>query len=120
MTTSVKRGSSASRRCWPCAWAAGAQRTPGRGAAAAAAGVPRRKVRREVSVTGGKLRAPPDRPGNCRRTRDEQRYCARMRVFRLIQPVDDIEVAVAFYGAVLGDPGERIAVNRHYFTCGGV
>lgn len=42
------------------------------------------------------------------------------RVFRLIQPVDDIEVAVAFYAAVLGAPGERISVNRHYFTCGGV
>lgn len=42
------------------------------------------------------------------------------RVFRLIQPVDDIETAVAFYTAVLGDPGERIAVNRHYFTCGDV
>ncbi|MEV6830941.1 VOC family protein [Amycolatopsis sp. NPDC051102] len=42
------------------------------------------------------------------------------RVFRLIQPVDDIGVAVAFYAAVLGAPGERIAVNRHYFTCGGV
>ncbi|SFW57345.1 VOC family protein [Amycolatopsis australiensis] len=42
------------------------------------------------------------------------------RVFRLIQPVDDIEAAVAFYGRVLGDAGERIALNRHYFTCGGV
>jgi uncharacterized glyoxalase superfamily protein PhnB len=42
------------------------------------------------------------------------------RVFRLIQPVDDIETAVAFYSRVLGGPGERIALNRHYFTCGGV
>jgi uncharacterized glyoxalase superfamily protein PhnB len=42
------------------------------------------------------------------------------RVFRLIQPVDDIETAVAFYARVIGDPGERIALNRHYFTCGGV
>ncbi|WP_439384533.1 VOC family protein [Amycolatopsis lexingtonensis] len=42
------------------------------------------------------------------------------RVFRMIQPVDDIEVAVAFYTAVLGHPGERIAVNRHYFHCGDV
>jgi uncharacterized glyoxalase superfamily protein PhnB len=42
------------------------------------------------------------------------------RVFRLIQPVDDIETAVAFYALVIGDPGERIALNRHYFTCGGV
>ncbi|MDT7805371.1 MAG: hypothetical protein QOI78_8804 [Actinomycetota bacterium] len=42
------------------------------------------------------------------------------RVFRLIQPVDDIETAVAFYGRVLGDAGERIALNRHYFTCGSV
>jgi uncharacterized glyoxalase superfamily protein PhnB len=42
------------------------------------------------------------------------------RVFRLIQPVDDIETAVAFYARVFDDPGERIALNRHYFTCGGV
>ncbi|WP_410617851.1 VOC family protein [Amycolatopsis sp. cmx-8-4] len=42
------------------------------------------------------------------------------RVFRLIQPVDDIEAAVAFYARVIGDPGERVALNRHYFTCGGV
>lgn len=40
-----------------------------------------------------------------------------MRVFRLIQPVDDIEAATVFYAAVLGHPGERISVNRHYFTC---
>ncbi|MEU7789369.1 MULTISPECIES: VOC family protein [unclassified Amycolatopsis] len=42
------------------------------------------------------------------------------RVFRMIQPVDDVEVAVAFYAAVLGQPGERIALNRHYFRCGDV
>lgn len=42
------------------------------------------------------------------------------RVFRLIQPVDDLETAVAFYAQVLGSPGERISANRHYFPCGGV
>jgi uncharacterized glyoxalase superfamily protein PhnB len=42
------------------------------------------------------------------------------RVFRLIQPVDDIQIAVAFYERVLGHRGERIAVNRHYFPCGDV
>lgn len=42
------------------------------------------------------------------------------RLFRLIQPVEDIETAAAFYRQVLGAPGERIAANRHYFECGGV
>ncbi len=41
------------------------------------------------------------------------------RLYRAILPVSDIERAAAFYGAVLGSPGERVAVNRHYWDCGG-
>jgi predicted enzyme related to lactoylglutathione lyase len=39
-------------------------------------------------------------------------------LYRVIQPVDDIEAAAAFYSRVLGTPGERISPGRHYFTCG--
>jgi len=37
------------------------------------------------------------------------------RLFRVILPVTDIDAAAAFYGAVLGEPGERVSINRHYF-----
>jgi predicted enzyme related to lactoylglutathione lyase len=37
----------------------------------------------------------------------------------VILPVADIERAAAFYGAVLGIPGNRISPGRHYFSCGG-
>lgn len=43
-----------------------------------------------------------------------------MKLFRVVVPVRDIEAASAFYGEVLGAPGERVGVNRHYFDCGGV
>lgn len=39
-------------------------------------------------------------------------------LYRVIQPVNDIEAAARFYGAVLGVAGERISPGRHYFTCG--
>lgn len=42
------------------------------------------------------------------------------RLFRLIVPVDDIEIATQFYSQILGSPGERIWVNRHYFCCGDI
>ncbi len=42
------------------------------------------------------------------------------RLFRVIVPVGDIEVAASFYGHILGDPGRRISPGRHYFGCGGV
>ncbi|KAA9151199.1 VOC family protein [Amycolatopsis acidicola] len=45
---------------------------------------------------------------------------ATPRLFRLAIPVDDIEAAVAFYGAAFGEPGERVWRNRHYFHCGEV
>lgn len=39
-------------------------------------------------------------------------------VFRVVMPAMDIEQSVAYYAAVLGAPGERVAPNRHYFECG--
>ena len=41
------------------------------------------------------------------------------RLFRVILPVSDVEVAAAFYGSVLGMPGTRVSGGRHYFDCGG-
>lgn len=35
-------------------------------------------------------------------------------------PVKDIERAAEFYSTVLGQKGNRISVNRHYFNLGGV
>jgi predicted enzyme related to lactoylglutathione lyase len=44
----------------------------------------------------------------------------RIRLFRVIVPVDGIDRAAAFYGAIFGNDGERVSVNRHYFDCDGV
>jgi len=43
-----------------------------------------------------------------------------MKIFRILVPVSDIERAAAFYGKVLGAPGQRITPGRHYFFCGEV
>jgi predicted enzyme related to lactoylglutathione lyase len=43
-----------------------------------------------------------------------------VNLHRLLLPVRDIEAASTFYGEVFGEPGERVAVNRHYFDGGGV
>ena len=43
-----------------------------------------------------------------------------IRLYRVILPVADIEVAAKFYGHVFGTPGERVSPGRHYFECGGV
>jgi predicted enzyme related to lactoylglutathione lyase len=40
-------------------------------------------------------------------------------LYRVIQPVTDVDAAAAFYGRVLGDPGRRVSPGRHYFDCGG-
>lgn len=40
-------------------------------------------------------------------------------LFRVIVLARDIEVASAFYAAVLGFGGERVSGGRHYFDCGG-
>lgn len=42
------------------------------------------------------------------------------RVFRVILPVSDINLAAAFYAAVFEKPGARISPGRHYFGCGSV
>jgi predicted enzyme related to lactoylglutathione lyase len=40
------------------------------------------------------------------------------RLYRVIQPVESIDVAAAFYSAVLESVGERVSPGRHYFVCG--
>jgi predicted enzyme related to lactoylglutathione lyase len=42
-----------------------------------------------------------------------------VELYRVIQPVKDIEAAARFYSQVLGTSGERVSGGRHYFTCGG-
>jgi predicted enzyme related to lactoylglutathione lyase len=41
-----------------------------------------------------------------------------IELYRVIQPVEDIEVAARFYAAVFDEPGERVSPGRHYFRCG--
>jgi catechol 2,3-dioxygenase-like lactoylglutathione lyase family enzyme len=36
-------------------------------------------------------------------------------LYRVILPVTDIEAAARFYGALLGEPGQRVSSGRHYF-----
>ena len=43
-----------------------------------------------------------------------------MKLFRVILPVSDIEAAAKFYGALFGQPGQRVSAGRHYFDCDGV
>lgn len=43
-----------------------------------------------------------------------------MKLHRILIPVRDIDAASRFYGEVFAAPGERVAVNRHYFDGGGV
>ena len=45
---------------------------------------------------------------------------ANARLYRVILPVSDIEVAATFYSHVFQDDGERVSPGRHYFDCGGV
>ena len=45
---------------------------------------------------------------------------AAARIFRVIMPVWDLDPAVQFYQALLGDEGMRVSPGRHYFDCGGV
>lgn len=39
-------------------------------------------------------------------------------LYRVVQPVNDIEAAVSFYSRVLRTPGERVSPGRHYFVYG--
>ena len=41
------------------------------------------------------------------------------RLYRVILPVTDVELASRFYGELLGFAGERVSGRRHYFDCGG-
>jgi predicted enzyme related to lactoylglutathione lyase len=41
------------------------------------------------------------------------------RLYRVILPVSDIETATSFYHDLLGQPGRRVSLGRHYFDCGG-
>ena len=43
-----------------------------------------------------------------------------MKLYRFLVAVRDIEAGSTFYAAVFEAPGERVAVNRHYFDCEGV
>ena len=40
-------------------------------------------------------------------------------LYRVIQPVRDLDEAAEFYARVFGTPGKRISNGRHYFDCGG-
>jgi predicted enzyme related to lactoylglutathione lyase len=42
-----------------------------------------------------------------------------VRLYRIILPVGDINLAAEFYAALLESPGERVSPGRHYFDCGG-
>ena len=42
-----------------------------------------------------------------------------LKLYRVIVPAYDIEIAVKFYSKILGFDGERISPGRHYFDCGG-
>ena len=42
-----------------------------------------------------------------------------MKLYRVIQPVNDIEIATQFYSTVTGKPGIRVSPGRHYFDLGG-
>jgi predicted enzyme related to lactoylglutathione lyase len=41
------------------------------------------------------------------------------RLFRVILPVADIDLAAEFYGRLLGTAGQRVWESRHYFDCAG-
>jgi predicted enzyme related to lactoylglutathione lyase len=42
-----------------------------------------------------------------------------VRLYRVILPVGDINLAAEFYGTLLSSPGDRVSPGRHYFDCGG-
>lgn len=43
----------------------------------------------------------------------------RLKLFRVILPVTDINLAEKFYSELLSMPGKRVSSGRHYFDCGG-
>ena len=42
------------------------------------------------------------------------------KLYRVILPVSDIDIAAKFYGYVFQIDGERVSPGRHYFDCNGV
>ena len=42
------------------------------------------------------------------------------KLYRVILPVSDIDLAANFYGYVFQVDGERVSPGRHYFDCNGV
>lgn len=44
----------------------------------------------------------------------------RPKLYRVIVPVSDIELATNFYGCIFDIKGERVSAGRHYFDCGGI
>jgi catechol 2,3-dioxygenase-like lactoylglutathione lyase family enzyme len=42
-----------------------------------------------------------------------------MHLYRVVLPVSDIELATAFYRALLGMPGARVSTGQHNFDCEG-
>jgi len=41
------------------------------------------------------------------------------KLYRVIHPVTDIDVAAKFYSEIFGEAGERVSSGRHYFDAGG-
>jgi predicted enzyme related to lactoylglutathione lyase len=58
--------------------------------------------------------------GVSRYRRKQTQEEAALRVFRILMPVPDIDAAATFYGALFGNPGERVSPGRHYFVAGEV
>ncbi|MGH9748559.1 MAG: VOC family protein [Candidatus Polarisedimenticolia bacterium] len=44
----------------------------------------------------------------------------RIRLYRVILPVEDIGQAALYYATLLGIEGVQVSPGRHYFDCGGV
>jgi uncharacterized glyoxalase superfamily protein PhnB len=42
-----------------------------------------------------------------------------IQLFRVIVPVNDVQLAQQFYGSLLEQEGVRVSPGRHYFGCGG-
>lgn len=54
-----------------------------------------------------------------RASADEAPHPMTPRMYRVIVPVTDLDVAVRFYQHVLETPGKSVSEGRHYFDCGG-
>ncbi len=41
-----------------------------------------------------------------------------MKLYRIIIPVNDIDLAIRFYSEIIGTEGTRVSTGRHYFKIG--